>query len=127
MLDYLKEKLDFLHELDFQRLSKYNSKYATFKKDPFKNFVLSQYPVHSEIFDIYKKLSLGKVLEIGSFIPVVPLGLKKMGFDVTTVEKTSYYGDAYIPIIQCLERNKIQFKDIDIIDTSSIKNIGKFH
>lgn len=126
MINYLRNELDFFHELDYKRLSKYNSKYETFKKNPFESFVLSQYPVHSRIFDIFQDLPTGKVLEIGSFIPVIPLGLKKMGFEVSAIEKTSFYGGAYAPIIKCLNRCDIQFFDLDIIDKSQIKGLEKY-
>ncbi|MFA5070044.1 MAG: methyltransferase domain-containing protein [Patescibacteria group bacterium] len=126
MKEYLSKKLDFIKFLDFDQLSKYNHGHLRYKNNPLRDFTLSEFSTYNRIFSLYDKCKRGRVLEIGTFIPTIPLGLKKMGYKVVTVEKTEFYGDTYKPVIKCLEKNNIDFYDLDIIDKAEIKKLGSF-
>lgn len=109
----------FLERLDFTRISKHNCGYLKYAQDPVKYFIDGElirylYTVNFIYSSFPKKI---KILDIGFFIPVIPIALSKLGFSVTAIEKLSYYDGALDEIIQfTMERYGIQVLDLDLFD-----------
>lgn len=108
-----------LQALDLDRLGEHNRSYSrTYAGRRFESFVLSEWPYYAHVLQWYRAHvpKESRVLEIGTFIPIIPLLLAWEGYHVTTVEKLSYYGDALDPMVQVLQRHGVVFHDADILD-----------
>lgn len=116
-----------LMELDMVALARHNKAYLKYYSEHrFERFVETEWPSHSRILDWYlKNIPKGsRVLEIGTFVPVIPLLLTWHGYQVTTVEKLSLYGKSMDPMITLLSSSGVMFQDADIIDPGF--NPGQF-
>lgn len=116
----LRETLeDGLYRLDLERLGKYNRAYTKFySAKRFESFILTEWPYYKVVVDYYKRYipAHSSVLEIGTFIPVLPLLLSWEGYKVTTIENLFFYGNALDPMLQILKENNIEFIDADILE-----------
>ena len=110
-----------LGKLDLDRLGAHNKSYAvTYDSNRFDSFIATEWPYYAQVLKWYREnVPKGStVLEIGTFIPVVPLLLTWEGYRVTTVEKLSLYGDALDPMIDLLRGHNVDFRDADIMDSA---------
>ncbi len=108
-----------LQSLDLNHLGAHNRSYqGAYAKQRFQKFVEAEWPYYSRVLNWYRaNVPKGAaVLEIGTFIPVIPLLLTWEGYRVTTVEKLSLYGPALDPMINLLRAQDIDFRDADIMD-----------
>jgi len=117
----LREELEEpLSLLNIETLSRHNRSYLSrrYADSRFDAFVVREWPYYRRVLDFYvSRVPRGSsVLEVGMFIPVVPLLLSWSGYRVTTVEKVSLYGDALLPMISIIKKNNITFLDVDIMD-----------
>lgn len=125
MLEYLREKLaPALNKVDLSDLSRHNTSYRHYGctvEERFRNFVETEFAHFDRYFSwAVRNLSPGRrILEVGCFIPILPLGLQKLGFEVTVVEKASMYGPSFGAVRELCERNNIRFLDMDIVDRPS--------
>ena len=119
----LKPKLE---ELDFHTLGKFNITYSKNNKDPFAYMVEAEWAYYEKVFGWYlENVPKGSsVLEIGMFVPVIPLLLSWEGYKVTAIETLDFYGDSLDPMVNIAKKNKIHFINTDVI--SSSLNIEKF-
>lgn len=109
-----------LGRLNLDRLGAYNRSYArAYSNHRFESFVQAEWPYYSKVLEWYRANILpgSSVLEIGAFIPVIPLLLSWEGYRVTTVERLDLYGDALDPMLNILRQNEVTFLDADIMDT----------
>lgn len=107
-----------LMNLDLAELARHNRGYLSdYSSHRFETFVEAEWPSHSRVLKWYlKNIPKGsRVMEIGTFVPVIPILLTWHGYWVTTVEKLSLYGKALDPMIDLLTRMGVTFQDIDII------------
>lgn len=105
--------------LDMERLGAHNRSYARgYAAQRFERFVQDEWPYYARVLSWYRDhVPRGtRVLEIGTFIPVMALLLKRDGYAVSTVEKLSLYGDALHPMIEVLRQQGVDFIDADIMD-----------
>lgn len=66
------------------------------------------------IYSSFPKSAL--ILDVGFFIPVIPIGLSKLGFGVSAIEKMSYYNGALDEIISfSAEKYGIRLFDVDLL------------
>ena len=112
-----KEELrPFLKSLNFAKISKHNHGYLRYARDPVKFFIdveVIRY-LHTVNFIYLSYPKSTWILDIGFFIPVVPLGLSKLGFRVSSVEKLSYYNGALDEIISFIaEKYGVRILDFD--------------
>lgn len=108
-----------LAALDLERLGSHNYSYARgYSASRFESFVQAEWPYYVRVLEWYRKFvpKGSEVLEIGTFIPVVPLLLTWEGYRVTTIEKLSLYGDALNPMVELLQAQGIYFRNADIMD-----------
>lgn len=115
-IDFLARLKDVLLEplakLDLNKLSRHNRSYLTkYYDNRFENFVIAEWPYYKRVSDWYKvNVPPDKtVLELGMFVPVVPLILTWQGYRVTTVEKLDLYGGVLAPMIDLVTRHNINF------------------
>ncbi|PKP61717.1 hypothetical protein CVT91_02165 [Candidatus Atribacteria bacterium HGW-Atribacteria-1] len=122
-LDLIKQEVlsdlkSLVLKIDLDRLSIYNKGYLSYKKDPYKMFVLNELTNWNKIIDFYnfrRGVDCKGILDIGTFIPFYPVVLKKIGYKVEVVEKVSLYGKSFDPILEYLIKQNIKIYNIDII------------
>lgn len=108
-----------LRALDLVRLGEHNRSYSrSYADERFESFIQAEWPYYSRVLDWYRRnIPKGAaVLEIGTFIPVIPLLLTWEGYRVKTVEKLALYGDALNPMVGLLRAQGVDFCDADIMD-----------
>jgi 2-polyprenyl-3-methyl-5-hydroxy-6-metoxy-1,4-benzoquinol methylase len=125
MRKYLRETLSpILHELDMTKLSQHNAgllRYGRNAEERFNCFVEAEYQQFDTVFK-WASINLQpgtSILEVGCLIPTIPAGLKKLGFEVSAVDNTALYGDAFAPIQLWCDRNGVTFFDLDILTQSN--------
>lgn len=108
-----------LQNLDYRALSKYNYGYLKYQRDPSLYFIdaeINRFLYSAEY--INKNFpKTAKILDIGLFVPVLPIVLTKLGFQIEAIEKLSLYEDALDPILEFIEtKYKFTVHNIDIIN-----------
>ncbi len=91
--------------------------------DPVKYFIDMELIRYLETISyIYKYFNKNiKILDIGFFIPVVPLSLKKLGYNVTSIEKLDLYEGALDNIIKYATNvYSVNLIDINCFDKKNI-------
>lgn len=120
----LEEPLD---TLDLERLACHNKTYArTYATHRFERFVETEWPYYVKVLEWYRQHipKDSSILEIGAFIPVMPLLLTWDGYHVTTIEKLDLYGNALDPMVKLLEKQGVVFLNADIMENTL--NLGIF-
>lgn len=100
-------------------LGRHNRAYSRIYADHrFERFVEAEWPYYARVLEWYRQhVPAGSsVLEIGTFVPVIPLLLAWDGYRVTTVEKLSLYGDALNPMVELLKQHEVTFLNADIME-----------
>ena len=107
-----------LKNMDMSRLGKYNFSYTKNKDDPFAYMVESEWAYYEKVLSWYldNVPKSSTVLEIGMFVPVIPLLLSWEGYKVTAIENLNFYGKALDPMVKIAKDNDIEFLNIDIIE-----------
>ena len=113
------ELAPLLKDLDFEKISRYNKGYLHYKENPVAHFI------DGEIVRFMKTADFigasfprsTSILDIGFFIPVIPLALSKLGFCVTALEKLSLYDGALDDIItHATQQYSITVLDFDLFE-----------
>jgi len=119
VLETREELRPFLEKLDIERISKHNRGYLRYAEDPVKHFIdaeLIRY-FHTVNFIFTSLPKSVYILDIGFFIPVIPIALSKLGFTVFSLEKLSYYDGALDEIISfAMGKYKIKVIDFDLFE-----------
>jgi hypothetical protein len=107
-----------LTDLDFDQLSLFNRDYRAYANNPKKHFIENESHVHYKIVEnicrFVKKDSV--ILDVGFFIPVVPIALSKLGYQVYSIEKLELYGHSLDHLINYAQNNyEITVMDKDIL------------
>lgn len=108
-----------LRKLDLDYLGLHNRAYSrAYSEQRFERFVLAEWPYYVRVLKWYRQhVPKGStVLEIGAFIPAIPLLLSWEGYRVMTVEKLQLYGSSLEPMVQLLQDHDVGFCDADIMD-----------
>jgi 2-polyprenyl-3-methyl-5-hydroxy-6-metoxy-1,4-benzoquinol methylase len=108
-----------LQSLDLARVAAHNLSYSRrYAAHRFKLFVQDEWPYYARVLQWYREhVPKGSsVLDIGTFIPVVPLLLSWEGYCVTTVEKVSLYDGALESMEQIMRQHGVDFHNADIMD-----------
>ena len=115
----IKELTPLLIALDYEKISKHSRGYSNYKKDPVYFFCHAEKKRFLLTFNFLLKHGLNDkscYLDLGTFIPVIPLMIKETGAGVEVVDKFSLYGNTLKPIVDLLKRKKIIVYDLDIIN-----------
>ncbi len=113
------ELAPYLDRLDFEALSKHNRGYLGYAQDPASKFVDAEMHNHYSIVEYYTQaLARGSsVMEVGFFIPVIPIALAKLGYQVEAIEKLAFYGDSLDELVDLASsRYGIRIHDLDILN-----------
>lgn len=116
--EVLLDLMGLVEKIDLDILSTFNKGYLSYRKDPYRMFVLNELDVWNKIIDFYvfqRGNNCKGILDIGTFIPFYPVVLEKIGYPVGVVEKISLYGKAYEPVLEYLNSQNIKVHNIDII------------
>lgn len=108
----------FLVNLDFRVFSKYNIGYLRYQKDPATYFIdlESNRFLYTANYIYTNFPPSSKILDVGVFIPVLPIMFSKLGYQVEAVEKLSLYEDTLDEILKFLSsKYNIKVHNIDII------------
>lgn len=102
MKEVQEELSPLLSRLDFEALAKHNRGYQRYAADPTSLFIKAEIHNHKKIIErLTQSLSANsRIMEIGFFIPMVPIALAKLGFNVEAIEKLDFYGDALNELIE---------------------------
>jgi hypothetical protein len=118
ILETREELSPFLYKLDLEALSLNNRSYLAYAKDPLRSFIDHEIIRYMKTADfIYRTLPRGaSVIDIGLFIPVIPIALSKLGYQVASVEKLAFYGNALNDIITLItNRYHVCVYDLDVL------------
>jgi hypothetical protein len=108
----------YLINLDLEALALHNRGYLMYAKDPIRNFIDYEIIRYVKTVDfIFRTLPKGAtVVDIGLFIPVIPIALSKLGYQVASVEKLAFYGNALNDIITLItNRCHVSVYDLDVL------------
>jgi 2-polyprenyl-3-methyl-5-hydroxy-6-metoxy-1,4-benzoquinol methylase len=108
----------FLEKLDFKKISKHNCAYLEYAQNPVKKFIdwelIRYFHTIDFIYSTFPKSAT--ILDIGFFIPIIPMSLSKLGYKVCAIEKLSYYQGALDEIIAMTTNNyNIELLNFDLI------------
>ena len=113
MKEVLEDMKTLVSKLNLEDMGSFNYGYRGYA---YKDFVLDQKWHWDRIIDFYKDRECNGIIDIGTFVtPYYPVVLKRMGFNVEVVEKTSLYGRSYEPVAEYLYKNDIRLHDMDIM------------
>jgi hypothetical protein len=118
----------YLKRLDLEKLSKHNRGYLDYANDPVGWFIDVEMHSHARIVNfLYKTLSpKSRIMDIGFFIPVVPITLAKLGFHVSSIENLAFYDNALNDIISLASQSHgIKVLDFDILH-DDIESMNQF-
>ena len=129
--EVIKELGPYLNNLDFGKIAKHNAGYLKYKKDPLYYFCHSEKKRFCMAADFIRSSIINSndfYLDIGTFIPVVPLMIKKLGGRVEVVEKFSLYDNALQSVVDLMTSQGIEVHDLDIVydDLSKILTPAKY-
>lgn len=127
-MDRYSDDLSKLHDtlssvldgLDLDNLGKFNAAYKKhYANSRFDKFVIAEWPYYTKVINWYEKnIPVGAtVLEVGMFIPIIPLLLSWRGYNVTTVENLAFYGSALDPMVEVAQKNNITFRNEFILES----------
>lgn len=113
--DVVRKLGPLLKEIDLENLSKHNRGYLEYEEDPVERFIyLEMNRFKKTIGYINDNIEKGtKVLDIGLFIPFIPLALNELGYDVHCAEKFALYDGSLQPVIDLCEEQGIHLWDYD--------------
>jgi len=130
VIDEAKNELaPVLARLDIEQLAKHNMGYARYSVDPIEGFVDQEIIRFTKTVDfIYKTMSCqAHIIDIGMFVPIVPVALAKLGFRVASVENLAFYGTALNEMVSLINgRYNIGIHDLDILNDELGMLSGKF-
>lgn len=115
-----------LRRLDIERIAKHNKGYLRYAKDPVQSFAFGEKARFiSDVKYIYETTDKNAViLDVGTFIPMIPLMLKFLGFNnISLVEKFSLYGGAIDAVLESAKKAGLEIIDGDITQPNFI--VGK--
>jgi SAM-dependent methyltransferase len=118
----------YVKRLNLSKLSRHNRGYLSYADDPVGSFIDAEAHTHVKIVSrLRNRLPEGaRILDIGFFIPVVPIALSKLGFQVSSIEKLAFYDDALDDIITFSSKSYgIEVYDLDILN-DDIDILGHF-
>jgi SAM-dependent methyltransferase len=121
--------IPFLEQLDIQTLSKHNTGYLHYASDPIFFFLdLEKHKYYYLLDYILRHFERSsKILDVGFFIPVIPIALSKLGYSVTSIEKMALYDDALLDLAAFVESTcDVRVWDQDIIYDSVDPAADKF-
>lgn len=113
-----------LRQIDIERIAKHNKGYMRYAKDPVYSFVFAEKARFiDDVKYIYQTTEKdAEILDAGTFIPVIPLMLKFLGYKcITVVEKFSLYDGAIDPVLAAAKTAGIEVIDADITQPLSGK------
>ena len=121
LLDTKSELAPLIEKLDMEKISKHNKGYLAYSNDPVKYFIDMEFIRYAKTLDFLfnksKEQYIKHILDIGFFIPVIPICLAKLGFAVSSIEKLSYYDGALDKIIEyTIKHYRIELIDEDLFD-----------
>ncbi len=112
-----------LRRLDIMRIAKHNRGYLRYAKDPVKSFAFGEKDRFiSDVKYIYETTDKNAaILDVGTFIPIIPLMLKFLGFDkISLVEKFSLYEGAIDDVLEAASKAGLDIIDADIMQQNFI-------
>lgn len=118
-IDFAKKALrPIIADLDADGLWDTNSGLSQYDKDPFFYLVEVESKRYWHAAMLLKKYIQpnAKIFDLGTFIPVLPIALSRLGYDVTICEKFSLYSDTLRDVVNSSVANtQISILDIDML------------
>lgn len=117
----LSEISDLIDRLDFSQISEKNPLYRSYQSNKFLYFVemeLKRYEVAlQQISQRQKPNSSKRTLDLGCMVPILPLWMSKLGYQVTIVDNYEYYGSSFLnEISQFCNEHHISVLNANILD-----------
>lgn len=111
-----RDVIPLLEAVDIADLVVHNAGYAAYANDRHGSFVEAEMGRFVRAVKwILAAQPTGRVLDLGTFIPVVPLALARLGYDVTIVERFGLYGPSFERELTSLaNREALRVVDMDL-------------
>jgi len=109
----------YLARLDIERLSQHNRGYMRYSLDSTRSFIDQEIIRYVKTVDFINETLPrdASVIDIGLFVPVVPIALAKLGFQVASVDKLAFYGGALNEMISLIsDHYNVSIYDLDILN-----------
>ena len=116
-----------LRALDIPGLARHNHGYLAYEHDPFGSFVGWELPRYLHHVGKISTFADEKepILDIGSFIPTLPIMLHRLGYEVILVDNFALYGGVLDPILEVCEDLGLHYIDADVLDPSQFRRLPK--
>ena len=100
---------------DQAAIAKHNVGWRSGNFDP-KQYLLRSETRYLRALNLLRSAGGKSVLDVGGFLAVFPLTLRRLGFSVSIAEKFGYYDHALDRVADCLKANGIEVLDIDFTE-----------
>jgi 2-polyprenyl-3-methyl-5-hydroxy-6-metoxy-1,4-benzoquinol methylase len=110
----VREILTFI-PADQSAIAKHNVGWRSGNFDP-KQYLLNSETRYLRALKVIQSAGVKSVLDVGGFLAVFPLTLRRLGFSVSIAEKFGYYDHALDGVANCLKSNGIEVIDIDFTE-----------
>jgi len=108
-----------IESLDLDLIGQYNYSYVTnYQDDRIEKFIVQEWPAYMKLLDLYRKhIEKGStVLEVGGFIPILPVLLTYEGYKVSVIDKGNLYDNELDVFSSTMEKFGITSLNDDILN-----------
>lgn len=131
LLQWLEAELTpALRVLDYDAIGHGNRAYAiAYKRTPFARFVADEWPCYRKTLEfVLTTIPRGAcVLDVGMFVPVMPLLLTRHGYSVTTVDRPELFQSTGLkPLIDVARKHAVEFLAGDFNREGAFAHLERF-
>jgi SAM-dependent methyltransferase len=116
-----------LAAVDIDDLARHNAGYSGYRNAPFERFVADERARFERAAAVIAdtKPSGSRVIDLGCFIPHLPVALARLGYRVTLVERFDLYGPSFrVELERLAIREDLEIVDLDL-SSESLTSLGR--
>lgn len=92
----------------------------------FENYLRKSVVRYYIVYNHINHLKVKSICDIGGFLGVFPILMKRMGYDVTMTEALKYYNTSFDLLFEKIKNEGVEILDFDPFDNTNIKIFRKF-